>query len=194
MSTPHGGDENPSGDPFAKAPRDDPYAGGGADPYASGQGPYDQPYDAQSYGAESYGAQSYGTQSYAGGGYQEQQPYQQGYGQPGYEQQGYGQQGYGQQGYGQPYPGYPRTPSTNGMAIASLITSLAAIAVTGGLLSFVGAILGHVAMSQIKRTGEEGRGMALAGIIIGWTVTALWVLLIGVIVLVAVATDSNNSY
>ncbi len=37
----------------------------------------------------------------------------------------------------------------------------------------VGAILGHVAMGQIKKTGEQGRGIALAGVIIGWVFTAL---------------------
>ena len=31
----------------------------------------------------------------------------------------------------------------------------------------VGAILGFVSLGQIKRTGEQGRGMAIAGIVIG---------------------------
>jgi hypothetical protein len=87
-----------------------------------------------------------------------QQPYRSGYGQDPYTQ---------------------RQPSTNGMAIASLITSIAGI-VTAGLGFPVGAILGHVALSQIKRTGQEGRGLALAGIIIGWSVTAL---VLGVVVI-----------
>jgi hypothetical protein len=32
----------------------------------------------------------------------------------------------------------------------------------------VGVITGHIALRQIARTGERGRGMALAGVIIGW--------------------------
>jgi len=52
---------------------------------------------------------------------------------------------------------------TNGLAIASLILSILGF-------SIVGAILGHVALSQIKRTNEAGSGLAIAGIILGWGV------------------------
>jgi hypothetical protein len=50
---------------------------------------------------------------------------------------------------------------TNGLAIAALLASL---------LTFwiVGIVLGHVALSQIKRSGDGGRGLALAGVIIGY--------------------------
>ncbi|WP_127782284.1 DUF4190 domain-containing protein [Rhodococcus sp. X156] len=179
MSTPRG-DDTPPSDPFAKAPRQDPYAGGGQDPYAGGGYPEQQPYAQPGYGQQEYAQPGYGEQEYA---------------QPAYGQehgQQYGQ--YGAEPYGQQYPGYPQAARTNGMAIAALVTALAALPVTGGLLSFVGAILGHVAMSQMKRTGEEGRGMALAGIIIGWSVTALWVLFAGFIILVAVAASDSSTY
>ncbi|WP_291826991.1 DUF4190 domain-containing protein [Candidatus Neomicrothrix sp.] len=36
------------------------------------------------------------------------------------------------------------------------------------LLAPVGAIIGHMALNRIKTSGQEGRGLALAGIIIGW--------------------------
>jgi len=42
-----------------------------------------------------------------------------------------------------------------------------------GLSAPVGAILGHVALSQIKRTGEQGKGLAVAAVAIGWAITAL---------------------
>ena len=42
----------------------------------------------------------------------------------------------------------------------------------------VGVILGHIALGQIKRTGEKGRGMALAGVIIGWISIGFTALLI----------------
>jgi len=50
---------------------------------------------------------------------------------------------------------------TSGLSIASLILSLIGF-------NIVGAILGHVALGQIKKNGEAGSGMAIAGIIIGW--------------------------
>lgn len=57
---------------------------------------------------------------------------------------------------------------TNTLAIVSLILAF--------FVPLVGAILGHVAMGQIKKTGEQGRGIALAGVIIGWVFTALSIL------------------
>jgi Sec-independent protein secretion pathway component TatC len=57
---------------------------------------------------------------------------------------------------------------TNTLAIVSLVVAL--------FVPLVGAILGHVAMGQIKKTGEQGRGIALAGVIIGWVFTALAIL------------------
>jgi len=52
------------------------------------------------------------------------------------------------------------SPGVNGLAIASLVVSLTCCGP-------VGAILGIVSLGQIKRTGEQGRGMAIAGIVIG---------------------------
>jgi len=62
--------------------------------------------------------------------------------------------------------------STNGFAIVSLITAIVGF---GGVLA---VIFGHIAHSQIRRTGERGWGMATAGLIIGY---------IGIVVGVALA-------
>ena len=42
-------------------------------------------------------------------------------------------------------------------------------------------------MSQIKKTGEQGRGMAMAGLIIGYVLTAFIVIFIVIYVIVLVA-------
>lgn len=62
----------------------------------------------------------------------------------------------------------PTGSRTNVLAIVALILAI--------FLPLVGAILGHVAMGQIKKTGEEGRGLALAAIIIGWIFTGFAIL------------------
>ena len=71
-------------------------------------------------------------------------------------------------GYPPPGPGYPPPQAavgTNGMAIASLVCSLLGwICVIGPIL---GLIFGFIALGQIRRTGQGGRGMAIAGIVIG---------------------------
>ena len=78
----------------------------------------------------------------------------------------------------------------NGMAIASLVTSIATVIFCGGLLSFVGAILGHVALGQIKRTSQGGRGLAIGGIAVGWSITGFW--LIGILLIAVASTTSYN--
>ncbi|MEE1928736.1 DUF4190 domain-containing protein [Streptomyces sp. TRM 70351] len=74
-----------------------------------------------------------------------------------------------------PYP-YPAPPAPlNGLAVAALVTSL--------MCAFpVGFVLGLVALRQIRRTGERGRGMALAGV---WVAAAQIVLTLGVIARIA---------
>jgi hypothetical protein len=69
-----------------------------------------------------------------------------------------------------------RAPApTNGLAIASLACGLAQFAF-GPLPTIPAIVLGHMARHQIKRTGEQGAGMALAGLLLGWAAVALGVL------------------
>jgi hypothetical protein len=84
------------------------------------------------------------------------------------------------------------TNAPDGLAIAALVVSVAMLFISAGTLSFIGAILGHVSLSNIKKTGKGGRGLALSGVIIGWSVTALWIL--AVILIVAVAAGGYNYY
>jgi hypothetical protein len=98
-------------------------------------------------------------------------------------------------GYAAPaYPGYgyppAYSPPTNGMAIASLVCSLAGIATC--VSAPVGAILGHVARKQIRERGEGGDGMALAGIIVGWVLTGI-MLLVAVFYIVMIIFFISNS-
>jgi hypothetical protein len=65
-----------------------------------------------------------------------------------------------------PYGAYPTSPGTNGLAIGSLVCSLASPLLCS-VLAIVGIVLGIVALNQIKQTGQGGRGLALAGIIVG---------------------------
>jgi hypothetical protein len=85
---------------------------------------------------------------------------------------------------GAPYVPGGSGPGTNGLAIASLVTGIF------GFFCFIPAILalvfGYIARSQIAQTGgiQPGRGMATAGIVLGW----IWIALTVVYVVVAVAT------
>lgn len=87
---------------------------------------------------------------------------------PAYGQPAFGQPGYPQQGYpvGAPMPQGP--PPTNVFAIVGFV----AVFFSG----IAGVILGHIALNKIKRSGESGRGFALAATIIGYVRIGLSVL------------------
>jgi len=66
---------------------------------------------------------------------------------------------------------------TNGLAIASLACGIAQFGF-GPLATIPAIVLGHVARHQIRRTGEQGAGLALAGLILGWAAVILGMILI----------------
>ena len=118
----------------------------------------------------------------------QQQPFA---GQQAFPQQGnYGQQAFPQQAF--PQQGYPMTngaygapggyanpgatyqpvngglPGTNSLAVIALVLGIVGVPI-------VPIVLGHLALSQIKTTGGEGRGIALAGLILGYVGIAGWI-------------------
>jgi Domain of unknown function (DUF4190) len=111
---------------------------------------------------------------------------------------GYGYPTYQYGGYGAPMVGgYPPPPQTNGLAIGSMVVSISALVLSwcygiGGLIGLVGAILGHVSLRQIRTRGEGGRGMAIAGVVMGWIALAVALVVVGLLVW-AVIQFSNNS-
>lgn len=60
---------------------------------------------------------------------------------------------------GQQFGGFPQKAKTNGLAIAALVCSF--------FCGLLGIILGIVAISQINKSNEGGKGLAIAGIAIG---------------------------
>ena len=96
----------------------------------------------------------------------------------------YGQQSYGQQPYGQ-QPGPDRY---NVLAIVSFISSF--------FISLVAVITGHIALSQIGKTGEKGRGLAIAGLVLGYLgiLSGIIFLVVLLPIIFAVSTHPANGY
>jgi len=84
------------------------------------------------------------------------------------------------------YYGYPQPQPTNSLAIVSLVCAF--------LFAPLGIIFGHISLSQIKRTGEEGRGLAIAGLVISYMITVLTIVVVALSVLfvVQVARDLES--
>lgn len=90
----------------------------------------------------------------------------------------------------QPYPvayAPPVAQGTNGLSIASLVLGILWIYWIGSILAL---IFGYVAKGQIDRSGgrQGGRGMAIAGIVLGWIGVGIFLLLIVVGVGVGLGT------
>ena len=62
---------------------------------------------------------------------------------------------------------------TNGLAIASLILGICGICIIG-ICAPIALILGAVSLSQIKKTGQGGKGMAITGIVLGIIGSIVW--------------------
>jgi len=84
-----------------------------------------------------------------------------------------------------PMPYAPTAP-TNSLAVVALVSGILSWVLCPIVAAIVAVITGHVARSQIRRTGEGGGGVALAGLILGYAhlaafavLTLIWVLLLG---------------
>ncbi len=102
---------------------------------------------------------------------------------------------YGNPASGQPGPGYPTYAApaypaprpVSGLAITSLICGIAGVVLFWALVpllaSIVAVITGHMALRQMKANPAiGGRGMAVAGLIMGYVMVA--VLVIGIVMTV----------
>jgi len=72
------------------------------------------------------------------------------------------------------------------MAIAALVSAF--------VVAPLGVVLGHIALSQIQRSDEDGRGLAIAGLVLGYVFTGLYLLpiVIWVIMIAWVATEVDK--
>jgi hypothetical protein len=86
------------------------------------------------------------------------------------------------------YP-YPVANPTNGMAVAALVCALAGLVTC--VSAPVGAILGHVARRQIRERGGQGDGMAVAGIVVGWALTGLFLGYLAFVLVIVIAGASG---
>lgn len=107
---------------------------------------------------------------------------------PGQPYQGYPAQQAPYGGY-PAYGAYPPPPprDTNIWAILALVSALT--------IPPLAIVAGHVALSQLKRTGDQGRGLAIAGLVLGYLLTAIAVVaMIAVVWIESSAPDYSPDY
>ena len=74
--------------------------------------------------------------------------------------------------------------TTNGMAIASMVLGIVWVYWIGSILALV---FGYVALRQIRQRGQQGKGMAIVGIVLGWVGAATLI----AIIIFAISSTSN---
>ena len=171
----------------------DPYSGSSGDPWFSGSTNQDagQPWSSRSadggstsdpgtsgsYGSswsDGSGSQDSGWSGHAGTAasgsytdpYASQEPAASTYDAP---QFGQGALPYG----GPPQPVYVPAAPTNPLAVTSMILGIVSIACMP-LVGPVGLVLAILGMKQTATSGEQGRGMAIAGLVLGYLEIVLW--------------------
>lgn len=87
-----------------------------------------------------------------------------------------------------PYTAPAAAPArpTNVMAIVALIAAF--------VIPLAGIIVGFIALGQIKKTGEGGHGLALAGVVLGFVFSILYIIIIGFSVLLPLIIVGTNGY
>ena len=66
-----------------------------------------------------------------------------------------------QAGPASPHYSYPPVRPTNVLGIITLVLGVLGFAI-------VPVVTGHIALAQIKRTGDDGRGITIAGLVLGY--------------------------
>ena len=92
--------------------------------------------------------------------------------------------------YGYTYGPAPVITRTNGLAIASMVLSITSVFL--GIFfvpQILGIVFGHVSMAQIRRSQgtEQGAGMAIAGLVVGYVMLVLWI-----VIWIAAASSDNS--
>jgi Domain of unknown function (DUF4190) len=100
------------------------------------------------------------------------------------------------------YPGMrpmhqpPAQPKTNGKAITALVLGILSLVIPylGFIIGIVAIVFAKLAKDEIKRTGDEGRGLATAGLVTGIIGTALYSIIIILFIIGVVAFMNYDSY
>ncbi|MFJ1650537.1 DUF1707 and DUF4190 domain-containing protein [Streptomyces sp. NPDC088337] len=80
----------------------------------------------------------------------------------------------------------PVPPPTNGKAVGSLVCGVLTL-MTAGVTGLPAVVLGHAARAEMRRTGEGGDGLALAGLVLGWLSVAGWAVVLTLLVIAGIA-------
>jgi hypothetical protein len=97
------------------------------------------------------------------------------------------------------FPPPPTTPpKTNGKSIASLVLGILSIVIpyVGFILGIVAIVFASLSFKEIKRKGEQGKGLSIAGLVCGIIGTAVYgvIIVLAIIAIVIFAAATPDIY
>jgi hypothetical protein len=87
-------------------------------------------------------------------------------------------------------------PRTNGKSIAAMVLGILSIVIPylGIIIGIIAIVFASISLKGIKRNQEQGRGMAIAGLVCGIVGTAIYALIILFVILAyAIFQDSTST-
>lgn len=124
-------------------------------------------------------------------------PVQEQYGQPHYAQEQYAPQQYQQPpqftapAYYQGAPGHPGSVGPKGLSLASMVVGIVSLVLLGFFIipQIVGIILGHMGL---KRENPQGRGFAIAGLVMNYLALVIYGTIVGIWIAVLVTLGTSS--
>lgn len=92
---------------------------------------------------------------------------------------------------GPPHAAVDKEKSTNGKAIGSVVLGVVGVTGVPFVAAIVAIVLGHMARQEIAVSGQEGKGLATTGIVLGWIGLTLALLAIMFFSVLFVSGSSN---
>jgi hypothetical protein len=86
---------------------------------------------------------------------------------------------------------YAAGASTNGFAVASLVLGIIWVYWLGSILA---VIFGHISLKQIARNQQSGRGLAVAGLVLGYVGIGTLVIFLAIFIAAAASSSSAVGY
>ncbi|MEC0182992.1 DUF4190 domain-containing protein [Paenibacillus peoriae] len=101
--------------------------------------------------------------------------------------------------YNAPFNQPPVVPPTNGKSVASMVLGILNLLLifmpyVSVILGILAIILSAISFKEIRRHGENGKGMAVAGLVCGIVGTVFGLIIFAIVIIVIVAESSSNSF
>jgi hypothetical protein len=77
--------------------------------------------------------------------------------------------------------GWPAQQPSSGLAVASLVLGIVGVFLSWflfGIPSILAVIFGHVGLSKANNGTGGGKGMAIAGLVTGYVIIGIWLLIL----------------